>query len=267
MLVRAIFTAFVTLFYFSTSHASTVVETVCDWGDEIIIPTLIDTRSDIENFPNYGLDDAKITLGETLISLKDEYNEIVFDLRNGKVSDSDGNEGKCEFSNLQALKSLNMTPAVSTSDQSGLNEQIATLLGRLDTIETALASDQSRLDRIETALATGNLPEFTVQGGIPCNIDVVTKDMMRFGFASHITTEESILSLADGKIRVGIIMRVDGENLDFTKQFNVTMVKSGNRLEGHTSWDDMFVEREYIEKLGRFPSASCRLIGAAQKTE
>ena len=140
------------------------------------------------------------------------------------------------------------------------------MLGRLDTIETALESVSGRIDLIETALATGNLPEFTVRGGIPCSIDVVTDQMISFGFVSHSTTEESILALDDGEIRVGIIMRVDGENLDFTKQFNVTMVKSGNRLEGHTSWDDLFVEREYIEKLGRFPSASCRLLGAAQKT-
>ena len=41
------------------------------------------------------------------------------------------------------------------------------------------------------------------------------------------------------------------------------MVKSGNRLEGHTSWDDMFVEREYIEKL-EFDSL-CRLLGTAQR--
>ena len=173
MLFRAAFTAVVSLFYFSASHASTVIETRCDFGDGIMIPTLIDTRSDIDNFPNYELEDAKITLGETLISLKEGREEVVFDLRNGTVSDQYGYEGECEFLNLQALKSLNTTPAVSTSDQSGLNEQIATLLGRLDTIETALESVSGRIDLIETALATGNLPEFTVRGGIPYGIDVI----------------------------------------------------------------------------------------------
>ena len=246
--------AFISLFYFSISHASTIVEIKCEMGGKTNI-TFVDTAIKQQSFPELNMDDATVIFTANTIAIKDQTTVIIFNKNTGQVAQNGKTipNVKCEYSNLEAIESANSSPPVLSPNLDKFEDQLAVLRGRLD--------------RIETALATGNLPDFTMQGAIPCNVDVVSDELIRFGFASHKTTEDSILSLDYGKVKVGIDMNVVGENLNFTKQFNVNMVKSGDKLEGSNNWDNMKVSLENMQKLGQFPSASCKLIGAAQWTE
>ena len=121
MLFRAIFTAFVTLFCFSVSQASTVIEINCTLGSETTPTILVDTALKQQSFPEINIDDATVLITEDTITLRSQTTGLVFDLNTGKVA-QDGKvypNAKCEYSNLQALEVQHSSKSVKGTTDEG----------------------------------------------------------------------------------------------------------------------------------------------------
>ncbi len=98
-------------------------------------------------------------------------------------------------------------------------------------------------------------------GNVPCNVTPMST-LILFGFDTFESENVDLNSLQDGKISIGIEMKVDGENLDFTKSFSIKYQKTGNNFVGPGSnWGNQSVKREVAGKIGSFPIVSCSILG------
>ncbi len=99
------------------------------------------------------------------------------------------------------------------------------------------------------------------QKDIPCDASL-TYNLLVYSFPTHTTINEDLLNLEDGKIYIGIEMNVEGENLNFTKSFNVAYTKEEENLKGSSNWSNQDLSPENLKKLGQFPKIKCKILGA-----